>query len=148
MTRTKLTQAQAARAAGVSRTTIWRALKEGELSYERGEGKNVLIDASELVRLYPHAVLERADERSVNDAANTREQEDAPANTGEIRALRELVTELRQDKARLQAELDREAGDRRKLLEMLEAKDRFLTDQREHAAERKSSLLARLLGRA
>ena len=70
---TKLTQAQAARAAGVSRTTIWRAIKDGQLSFERADGKNVLIDASELLRVYPSANLERIDERSVDGSPNARE---------------------------------------------------------------------------
>jgi excisionase family DNA binding protein len=124
---TKLTQAQAARAAGVSRTTIWRAIKDGQLSYERSDGKNVLIDASELLRVYPEAALEHAHERSRDDASNVHEREAA----GEIRALRELVDELRQDKGRLQTELDRAAEERGRLLSMLEAKDHLLTDQRE-----------------
>ncbi len=142
---TKLTQAQAARAAGVSRTTIWRAIKDGQLSYERGDGKNVLIDASELLRVYPHATLERVDERSVNDALNAREQNSAHASAGEIRVLRELVDELRQDKSRLQADLERATDERRKLLDMLEARDRLLTDQRERAtAPVRRPLLARL----
>jgi excisionase family DNA binding protein len=149
---TKLTQAQAARAAGVSRTTIWRAIKDGQLSYERGEGKNVLIDASELLRLYPSANLERSDERSVNDAPNAREHEEAHANAGEIRVLRELVDELRQDKTRLQTELDRAGDERRKLMEMFEAKDRLLTDQRTGAerarSERHSLSLFRWFRRA
>ena len=140
---TKLTQAQAARAASVSRTTIWRAIKDGQLSYERVDGKNVLIDASELLRVYPHADLQRADERSVNDVPNAREHGNALVHSGEIRALRELVEELRADKGRLQAELDRASDERRKLLEMVETKDRLLTDQREK--ERSSlTLWARL----
>jgi excisionase family DNA binding protein len=144
---TKLSQAQAARAAGVSRTTIWRSIKDGQLSYERVDGKNVLIDASELLRVYPHADLQRADERSVNDALNAREHGSAHVHSGEIRALRDLVEELRADKSRLQFELDRASDERRKLLEMVEAKDRLLTDQREK--ERSSpTLWARLWRRA
>ena len=146
MQRTKLTQAQAARAAGVSRTTIWRAIKDGQLSYERLDGKNVLIDASELLRVYPQADLQRTDERSVNDAPNAREHDETHASSGEIRVLRELVEELRADKGRLQAELDRTGDERRKLLEMLETKDRLLTDQREKA-HHSPTLLARLFHR-
>jgi excisionase family DNA binding protein len=140
---TKLTQAQAARAAGVSRTTIWRAIKDGQLSYEREDGRNVLIDASELLRVYPHADLQRADERSVNDVPNAREHEDMHARSGEIRALRDLVDELRADKGRLQSELDRASDERRKLLEMVETKDRLLTDQRQKPAH-SPTLWARL----
>ena len=146
MQRTKLTQAQAARAAGVSRTTIWRAIKDGQLSYERVDGKNVLIDASELLRVYPQADLQRTDERSANDAPNAREHDETHASSAEIRVLRELVEELRSDKGRLQTELDRAGDERRKLLEMLEVKDRLLTDQREKE-HHSPTLLARLFRR-
>src|SRR3954468_5733153 len=71
----------------------------------------------------------------------------AHVHSGEIRALRDLVEELRADKSRLQFELDRASDERSKLLEMVEAKDRLLTDQREK--ERSSpTLWARLWRRA
>src|SRR5947199_5147481 len=52
---TKLSQGQAARAAGVSRTTIWRAMKDGRLSYDKGPDGSFHIDLSELVRVFPEA---------------------------------------------------------------------------------------------
>ena len=47
----KLTQAEAARAAGVSRTHILRAIKGGKLSAEKLDDGSVRIDGSELLRV-------------------------------------------------------------------------------------------------
>jgi len=126
---TKLSQGQAARAAGVSRTTIWRAMKDGRLSYEKGADGSFQIDLSELVRVFPDADAERtragtrADEPNVHGAGHA----------NEFNGLRELVQELREDKARLQSELDRAAEERKQVLAMLERQTehvRLLTDQR------------------
>ena len=112
MTLTKLTQAQAARAARVSRTSIWRAVREGRLSAERLDDGSLRLDASELLRVYPRADLDRRID-------------------GELRALTAHLDELKRDKERLVRELDDAAGERRQLLSMLEAKDRLLEDKRE-----------------
>ena len=56
----KLTQAEAARAAGVSRTHILRAIKGGKLSAEKLDDGSVRIDGSELLRVWPNADLARA----------------------------------------------------------------------------------------
>src|SRR3954454_17282856 len=51
----KLTQAEAARATGVSRTQILRAIKSGRLSSEKLEDGSVRIEVSELLRVWPDA---------------------------------------------------------------------------------------------
>ncbi len=137
---TKLTQSQAARAAGVSHTSIWRAIKRGRLSAERDDDGAVLIDASELVRVFPKADLSRAGERSPDRALLNREHnhEQAP----ELHVLRMLVEELQADKRRLLSDLDRAAEERSRLLAMFQEQTeqvRLLTDQR----ERKRSWWAR-----
>ncbi len=148
MNTTKLTQAQAARAAGVSHAAIWRAIKNGRLSAERTDDGSVRVDASELQRVFPRADLERAHKLKPNGTLNTREHTD---DAGEIQALRVLVEELQTDKrtlhteiGRMHAELERAARERMqaaeeraRLLSMLEAKDRLLTDQRERAERRR-----------
>jgi hypothetical protein len=130
MVRTKLTQAEAARAAGTSRTSIWRMIKQGRLSAERSDGA-VHIDASELLRLFPQANLERAHERSESDTLNVRERPD----DGELRALRAHIEELQADKRHLRDELDRTleraADERTRFLSMIEQKDRLLSEQLE-----------------
>ncbi len=101
---TKLSKVQAARAAGVSHTTIWRAIKDGCMSVERVDGE-VRIDASELLRLFPDADLSRARERGANRSAHSSEHAREPSD-----ALPVLVAELQADKRRISAELERAAA--------------------------------------
>jgi ribosomal protein S15P/S13E len=134
VTLTKLTQAQAARAARVSRTSIWRAVREGRLSAERLDDGSLRIDASELLRVYPRADLDRA--RRGGDGVTRTGTSDAQRALkgridGELRALTEHLDELKRDKERLVRELEAAAAERRQLLSMLEAKDRLLEDKRE-----------------
>ena len=130
----KLSQVQAARAAGVSRATIYRAIKSGRLSMTQETDGGMHIDASELLRVFPDADLERAPDGQ----AGMHEQGDVHADEGELRALRELISELKEDKAHLRQELKRAAAERAeivaertRLLSMLEEKDRVLAQQLE-----------------
>ncbi len=132
VTATKLTQAEAARAAGVSRTSVWRAIKQGRLSAEPGEDGGIRIDASELLRVFPHADLTRAHERSGDGALNVHERSGEHDATGELSALRAHIEELKDDKQHLRTELERATAERTQLLEMLREKDRLLSDQAEH----------------
>ena len=140
MPTTKLSQGQAARAAGVSRTTIWRAIKDGRLSYEKAADGSFQIDLSELARVFPDAVAGRSEEQARASTLSTHEPEHANAYS----ALHALVQELKEDKTRLQGELDRAAEERKQLLTMLDRQTehlKLLTDQREK--ERHSSSLFR-----
>lgn len=134
VTLTKLTQAQASRAARVSRTSIWRAVRDGRLSAERVEDGSLQIDASELLRVYPSADLERV---RIGSTAVTRTRTrdilhaDKDRNDGELRALTAHLEELKRDKERLVRDLEVAAKERQQLLSMLEAKDRLLEDKRE-----------------
>ncbi len=146
MTATKLTQAQAARAAGVTRTSIWRAVRKGKLSAERMDDGSWRIDASELLRVYPHADLAHAANGGDSGTrARSSDERTVPGNTvtqGEVRALRDYIDELRRDKERLEREVAANAEERSRLLSMLEAKDRLLTDQRERTERTGTSLFA------
>jgi hypothetical protein len=126
---TKLTKVQAARAAGVSHTTIWRAVKDGRLSAEQVDGE-VRIDASELVRVFPDADLDRAHERGANRSARRSEHEREPGDEARI-----LIEELMADKRRQAAELERAARERETLLEMLRAKDEIVAEKDRQLSE-------------
>jgi hypothetical protein len=120
---TKLTQAQAARAAGVTRTSIWRAVRRGRLSAERMNDGSVRIDASELLRVYPQADLARVANGSDNrTGARSRDERTVAGDAahGELDALRAFIDELKRDKERLQRELEAAADERVRLLTMLE----------------------------
>jgi excisionase family DNA binding protein len=109
----KLTQAEAARAAGVSRTHILRAIKGGKLSAEKLDDGSVRIDASELLRVWPNADLGRA-----RNSGNTAKQRhgnshgDSGNDDGNL-VLQALLGEIRQDRDRLRGELDRERQEQR-----------------------------------
>lgn len=49
----KLTMGQAAREAGLSKTTIWRAVKSGKISATRNDDGDFEIDPAELFRVFP-----------------------------------------------------------------------------------------------
>ncbi|MGZ9086744.1 MAG: hypothetical protein ACXW3R_14685 [Rhodoplanes sp.] len=140
VTLTKLSQAQAARAARVSRTSIWRAVHDGRLSAERLDDGSLRIDASELLRIYPRADLERLRiDRNESMRTGTRDSVRTPTHRieGELRALQVYIDELKRDKERLVRDLATAADERRQLLTMLETKDRLLEDAR---ARRRSPL--------
>jgi hypothetical protein len=147
---TKLTQGQAAKAAGVSRTTIWRAMKDGRLSYEKADDGSFQIDASELHRVFPQANIEGGTGERVR-AGNGASHEWASAN--EHSALHALVRELKEDKARLLSDLDRAAQERAQLLAVIDRQSehvRLLADQRpaEPPPAPRPGLLRRMFGRA
>jgi len=139
----KLTQAEAARAAGVSRTHILRAIKGGKLSAEKLDDGSVRIDASELLRVWPAADLGRA-----RNSGNTLKQRhgnshgDTGNDDGNL-VLQALLGEIRQDRDRLRGELDKERQERERLVRVIEEQAaavrsqgeqiRLLTDQREQA---------------
>jgi hypothetical protein len=129
VTPTQLTQAEAARAARVSRTTIWRAIKRGRLSVTQGDDGDARIDASELLRVFPRADLRRAREAFQSDAVDTREQEGDSLHAAEVAALHAHLTELQADKQRMAAELMRAAEERAQLLAMLTRRDEILVEK-------------------
>jgi len=126
----KLSISEAARRAGVKRTTIYRKLGTGRLSKETDDNGNPVIDLAELARVYPHAVTDPGHKPWSGRDTSIREAETA--------TLRELVAVLREDKERLTSELDRvrnearaeverERTERERVLALLEAAQRQLT---------------------
>lgn len=144
-----LSMGQAARAAGVSKTSIHRAIKSGKLSASREADASYKIDPAELFRVYVPGkpVLEQAVTASAAPVTalgpllaglGTH-----PAGSGtlaldvEIRMLRELV-----QSERLRA--DAAACDRDAWRRQAEATQRLLVDAR----PKRSGILARLFDRA
>ena len=103
MTPKKLTQAEAARAAGVSRTQIFRAIKQGRLSCEKLDDGNVRIDPSELLRVWPAADLKRA--RNTDPLPNGSRHGDNEKRNGDS-LLQVYAEEVRQDRERLRAQME------------------------------------------
>ena len=115
-------------AAGVSKSTIQRAIKSGRLSATRTDDGGYAIDPAELHRVYP---ARNGDDAARTDAVGQDATSPAPAATAmleaELASLRELLRRADREADDLRA--DREAW--RAQAENASATVRQLTDQRE-----------------
>jgi hypothetical protein len=115
------TLGQAAKAAGVSKTTLRRAIENGRLSASRNDDGSYEIDPAELHRAFP----------SHSDGSGTMARSVTVNGTGglqvEVEMLRERLTEKDDVIRDLRARLDAEAEERRQAQARLTA---LLTDQR------------------
>lgn len=134
--------AEAAKRAGVERTTLYRKLKKGEISAHSDPSGNKLVEASELLRLYPDADLSEDFATENQQLRESGIQQLATDNENrllqrEIEVRDEKISALEQERERerrdaqatiddLRRRLDQEAAERRRLTLML-------TDQRERA---------------
>ncbi len=121
----KFSLREAAKQAGKSKSTIFRAIKAGRLSAAKTDNSGFAIDASELFRVYPRSESAVAAERSTQQGAG----QDATARETairmaeletELRMLRELLAEVRESRDDLRAERD----------DWRARAERLLTDQR------------------
>lgn len=110
----KLSISEAARRAGINRTTLHRRIGKGDISKEIGDDGKPVIDLSELARLYPAAV--KGPEQAQHGAQHQSEQFEAGGLLRENNLLRETVDDLRKERDRL--------------LGVVEQQTRILTDQR------------------
>jgi len=95
----KITISQAARAVGKSRSLIHKLIGNGRISATRDEDGRVQIEASELLRVYPSADLERRDMVGAPSPGESTEIQVAkPSRSGELESLRaerdRLIVEL------------------------------------------------------
>ena len=110
------TLGQAAKVAGVSKTTISNAVKAGRLSAGRGDKNQYQIDAAELARVYP-----------VDGKVNGKsERNKTPTDTG---ALQAEIDGLRERLDDMKATLEREREQVDKWQQQAESL-RLLADQR------------------
>ncbi len=98
------TLTEAAHAAGLSRPTIFRAIKKGVLSARREEDKSYRIDASELARVFPIKSLKQDDPVQRNDAKRP-EVVETPATSGAEMALLQLELRMTKDQLAREREL-------------------------------------------
>lgn len=90
------TLAQAAKAAGKAKSTIFKAIGDGVISSSRDERGRILIEPSELHRVFPPASADRASERaSERPTEQTRMDEDGLKATVERDFLKREVEQLR-----------------------------------------------------
>lgn len=117
----------AAKEAGVSKSTILRAIQSGRLSAARLEDGGYDIDPAELFRVYEPGKAERS--------APEAKGQDAPAGPDlvlqeQLNSLRELLRRADEDKAEMRQEREDLKQDRDKWRSMAESQQRQLTDNR------------------
>lgn len=122
----KLSVSEAARAAGVSKATISRHVKNGRISCVRGGSGHPEIDASELLRYYPGADLEQR-----HLAQQPQERTETPRqNVSRNNALRGELEAIRAERDRLLKDVEQERAEKARILDLLETAQRQITDQR------------------
>lgn len=146
----KYTLGQAAKEIGVSKPTLSRAIKKGDLSAEGGGGSPYRIDPSELGR-WLSSYRERNPEVNTSDTPETPNKN--KSLEAEIDALRKQIAREELERARERMQLEAHIADLRGRVERAERKEdqlmAQLTDQREAKGEavdlpKKSGFFARL----
>ena len=123
----KMSVAEAARAAGTQRSTLYRAMENGKLSYEMLNGRKV-IDPSELERVFPSErpkVVRGTGSAIINEqiTPSTEQQSNQvllAVLKKEIELVREQNHALEEDKRDLRARLDKSETERSAVLRLLE----------------------------
>ena len=152
----KYTLGQAAKETGVSKPTLSRAVKKGDLSADGGGGKPYRIDPSELGR-WLTGYRERNPELSVTTTPNeTTETPNVNKELeAEVEALREQIERGETERERERTQLEAHIDDLRGRVERAERKEdqlmAQLTDQRGIKSEavepvKKRGFFARLIG--
>jgi hypothetical protein len=120
----EMTLSQASEWAGKTRSTVFKTIKSGRLSARRTDVGQWMIDPAELARVYP------AGDKGNISGNSAGERHDTGRETGETEALKQVNALLQEQVRDLRTERDR-------LLDVVEAQTRLLTDQRPAARRRK-----------
>lgn len=130
---------QAAKATGKSKSTIFRAIKNGRISASRDDNGDFDIDPSELHRVFPK-VWENVPQNAATEPPSV------PAER-EIELLQEQLAREREFSRDLARRLDESEAERRKLTVMLLAGPGPSPAQETPSPEGRPSLLEKLFGR-
>lgn len=113
---------EAARLAGIDRTTLGRHVRSGKVSVGRDDRGQPCIEASELMRAYPAAAiaLSALGNITLGDNVTSAIQAASPkVSEGEMELLKELLSEIRRERDDLRRRLDESDSERRQLLRLL-----------------------------
>jgi hypothetical protein len=114
-----LTLADAAKTAGVAKSTIWRAIKSGRISASKTVMGSYQVDAAELFRVFPP--LPKND--TTKQVATGIEQAETAAHQAQIAALKDISGLLREQLEDLRKDRDAWRG-------QAESNQRLLIDAR------------------
>jgi hypothetical protein len=128
-----LTLTEAAKETGLTRSAIFKAIKNGRLSATKNDQGHFLIQPCELFRVYS-----QVDKVNVNLHAESAQLETAKETeeTVEILLLKQLLQQVESERDDLRRRLDDEAQERRKLTMLLthqpEKQQQETVSQRKH----------------
>ncbi|ECG5958874.1 hypothetical protein E1630_22965 [Salmonella enterica subsp. enterica serovar Baguida] len=120
MADTRLNMTQAAKAAGVTRRTLYNHINQGKVTASRDDKNNPVIDVSELIRAYGNVKLPEKEIPSVSHRENTRKNspnEQLQTMQKELEDLKKAVTLMLEDKTAREDERRRQDEERQTLLE-------------------------------
>lgn len=120
MAKTRLNLTQAAKAAGITRRTIYNHINQGKVTASRDEKNSPVIDVSELIRAYGNVNLPVKKIPTVLHRENTQKNftPDALETVrNELAELKQAVTLMLEDKTAREEERRRGEDERRQLQE-------------------------------
>lgn len=118
---------------GISRATIYRHIKKGNLSVSK-DGKSTWVDTSEMVRVFGEK--KQADTGGVSSDTSPDTHDDTGGDSGvDTRLLEQEVAHLKEQNEALQSHLDQVRENEQKLLGIIERQTALLTDQRGQASQ-------------
>ncbi len=125
----KLNKTQAAKAAGVTRPTLDKHIKEGRLSTEKNGRGHVIIDVSELERVYDGFDIDKMQNNVKSLQPNTI---DFTAHNAVIDAKDQVIRQLEHQLQETGKRLESAETERRRTTEQM---TNLLTDQRDQSGE-------------
>lgn len=120
MTDTRLNLTQAAKAAGITRRTLYNHINQGKVTASRDGKNNPVIDVSELIRVYGNLSLPVKKVPTISRRKNIQENftpEPLEAVRRELSELKASVTLLLEDKVAREQERQRHESERLQLQE-------------------------------
>lgn len=120
MSETRLNLTQAAKAAGVTRRTLYNHINQGKVTASRDEKNNPVIDVSELIRAYGNVNLPVKKIPTISQRENIQKNFTSDALEtvrAELADLRQAVTLMLDDKSAREDERRRGEEERRQLQE-------------------------------
>lgn len=120
MADTRLNLTQAAKAAGITRRTLYNHINQGKVTASRDEKNNPVIDVSELIRAYGNVNLPVKKIPTLSHRENTQENYTPDALIDvrkELAELKQAVTLMLEDKTAREEERRRGEDERRQLQE-------------------------------
>lgn len=131
---TKFSLRQAAQQAGISKSTVLRAIQSGRLSAARTDDGGYSIDASELCRVYPAGTAQQvrnaAAGQDAPSPATSATPDDPALLRAEIEGLKAQLALMRENAAEIKSQRDDLRSERDDWKRMAENSQRMLEDQR------------------